>query len=229
VGTRIGLNEEFAIQDMLHFLGVASIMRPLMKLLVATRNKHKLREIREILAELDLDIISSADIAGLQEIVEDAPMIRENAIKKAVDSARFAKMLALADDSGLEVDALDGAPGVHSARYAGENATYFENNKKLLCELHGVPLEKRTARFRCVAAVADPNGLVDAVEGISNGVIIEMERGGGGFGYDPLFIPDGQVKTFAELTPEVKNRISHRAKALHKAWAVLSRYLREKQ
>jgi XTP/dITP diphosphohydrolase len=198
-----------------------------MKLLVATRNKHKLHEIREILAELNLDIVSSADIAGLPEVAEDAPTIRDNAIKKAVETARFAKMLTLADDSGLEVDALKGAPGVHSARYAGEEATYFENNKKLLRELHGVPLEKRTARFRCVAAVADANGLVDVVEGISNGVIIEKERGGGGFGYDPLFIADGQVKTFAELTLEVKNRISHRAKALHKAWAVLNRYLRE--
>jgi XTP/dITP diphosphohydrolase len=203
-------------------------MRPLMKLLVATRNKHKLREIREILAELNLDIVSSADIAGLPEIVEDAPTIRDNAIKKAVETARRAKMLTLADDSGLEVDALKGAPGVYSARYAGEKASYFENNKKLLRELHAVPLEKRTARFRCVAAVADAKGLVDVVEGISNGVIVETERGGGGFGYDPLFIPDGQVKTFAELTPEVKNRISHRAKALHKAWAVLNRYLREK-
>ena len=204
-------------------------MRPLMKLLVATRNKHKLREIREILAELNLDIVSSADIAGLPEIVEDAPTIRENAIKKAVETARFAGMLTLADDSGLEVDALNGAPGVHSARYASAEASYFENNKKLMRELRAVPLEKRTARFRCVAAVADANGLVDTVEGISNGVIIETERGACGFGYDPLFIPDGQVKTFAELTPEVKNRISHRAKALHKAWAVLSRYLRERQ
>jgi len=204
-------------------------MHVLMKLLVATRNKHKLREIREILAELNLDIVSSADIAGLPEIIEDAPTIRDNAIKKAVETARFAKMLTLADDSGLEVDALKGAPGVHSARYAGEEASYFENNKKLLRELRGVPMEKRTARFRCVAAVADTNGLVNVVEGISNGVITEKERRGGGFGYDPLFIADGQVKTFAELTQEVKNRISHRAKALHKAWAVLNRYLRERQ
>ena len=204
-------------------------MRTLMKLLVATRNKHKLREIREILAELDLDIVSASDIPGLPEVVEDESTIRDNAIKKAVETARFTKMLTLADDSGLEVDALKGAPGVHSARYAGEEVSYPENNKKLLRNLRGVPLEKRTARFRCVAALADANGLVDVVEGISNGLIIETERGGGGFGYDPLFIADGQVKTFAELTPEVKNRISHRAKALHKAWAMLNRYLRERQ
>ncbi len=204
-------------------------MRMFMKLLVATRNKHKLREIREILAELDLDIVSASDIPGLPEVVEDESTIRDNAIKKAVETARFTKMLTLADDSGLEVDALKGAPGVHSARYAGEEVSYPENNKKLLRNLRGVPLEKRTARFRCVAALADANGLVDVVEGISNGLIIETERGGGGFGYDPLFIADGQVKTFAELTPEVKNRISHRAKALHKAWAMLNRYLRERQ
>jgi XTP/dITP diphosphohydrolase len=98
----------------------------------------------------------------------------------------------------------------------------------LLAALHGLAMEKRTAHFRCVAAIADENGLVDAVEGICNGIIIEEEHGGGGFGYDPLFIPDGQVKTFGELSPEVKNRISHRAKALQKAWAVLSRYVRER-
>jgi XTP/dITP diphosphohydrolase len=125
------------------------------------------------------------------------------------------------------VDVLNGEPGVRSARYAGEEATDYENIKKLLANLHGLPMEKRAARFRCVVAVADENGLVEAVEGICNGVIIDEERGGGGFGYDPLFIPDGQVKTFAELSPDVKNRISHRSKALQKAWAVLSRYLRE--
>ena len=128
----------------------------------------------------------------------------------------------------MEVDALNGAPGVHSARYAGTSATDFENIKKLLANLHGVPAEKRTARFRCVIALADENGLVDCVEGICNGTIIADEKGGGGFGYDPLFIADGQVKTFAEISPDVKNRISHRGKALQKAWAVLSRYLREK-
>jgi XTP/dITP diphosphohydrolase len=199
-----------------------------MQLVVATRNRHKLKEISEILAELNFDIRSSADIPGLAEIAEDAATIRDNAIKKAVETAKAAKMLTIADDTGLEVDKLDGEPGVKSARYAGEEATYHENNKKLLAALKGLPLEKRTARFRCVVAIADANGLVETVEGICNGTILEEERGGGGFGYDPLFIPDGQVKTFGELSPDVKNRISHRAKALQKAWAVLSRYLREK-
>ena len=199
-----------------------------MQLLVATRNKHKLKEIGAILAELKIDLRSAADIPGLADIVEDAPTVRDNAIKKAVETAKFTKLLTLADDTGLEVDALNGAPGVHSARYAGTGATDFENIKKLLANLHGVPAEKRTARFRCVIAIADEKGLVDCVEGICNGTIIADEKGGGGFGYDPLFIADGQVKTFAEISPDVKNRISHRGKALQKAWAVLSRYLREK-
>ncbi len=199
-----------------------------MQLLVASRNRHKLKEIEAILAELNFELKSSADIPGLAEVKEDAATVRDNAVKKAVETARAAKMLTIADDTGLEVDALGGEPGVKSARYAGEEATYHENNQKLLAALNGVPMEKRTARFRCVVAIADADGLVDVVEGICNGTILEEERGGGGFGYDPLFIPDGQVKTFAELSPDVKNRISHRAKALQKAWAVLSRYLREK-
>jgi XTP/dITP diphosphohydrolase len=199
-----------------------------MELLAATRNKDKLKEIRAILADLDLDVISSADVQGLREVEEDGATVRDNAIKKAIETAKFAKMLTLADDTGLEVDALNGEPGVRSARFAGDDGSYHENNKKLLELLKDVALEKRTARFRCVAAVADENGLVETVESICNGMIIEEERGGGGFGYDPLFIPDGQVKTFGELSPDVKNRISHRAKALQKAWAVLSRYLRER-
>jgi XTP/dITP diphosphohydrolase len=198
-----------------------------MQLLVATRNRDKLRELRELLKELDLEIISANDV-NVPEVVEDAPTVRENAIKKAVETAKAAKKLTLADDTGLEVDALNGEPGVRSARFAGDNVSYPENNKKLLKMMQGVPAEKRTARFRCVVAIADENGLVDTVEGICNGVIVEDERGGGGFGYDPLFIPDGQTKTFGELTAEVKNRISHRAKATQKAWAVLSRYLRTK-
>jgi len=199
-----------------------------MQLLVATRNRHKLKEIEAILAELQFDLRCVADFPGLPDIVEDATTVRDNAIKKAVETAKLAKKLTLADDTGLEVDALNGEPGVRSARYAGDEATDFENIKKLLTNLKGVALEKRSARFRCVVAIADENGLVDCVEGICNGAIIDEEKGGGGFGYDPLFIPSGQVKTFAELSPEVKNRISHRGKALQKAWAVLSRYLREK-
>ncbi|MCX7886255.1 MAG: XTP/dITP diphosphatase [Verrucomicrobiae bacterium] len=197
-----------------------------MQIFVATRNRDKLSEIAAILSDLGLEIVSLADRKDLPDVIEDGATVRDNAVKKAVEMARATGMLTLADDTGLEVDALGGEPGVRSARYAGEKASYHENNKKLLAALQGVPMEKRTARFRCVVAIADANGLVDTVEGICNGVIIEEERGGGGFGYDPLFVPDGQVKTFAELSPDVKNRISHRAKALQKAWAVLSRYVR---
>jgi XTP/dITP diphosphohydrolase len=199
-----------------------------MQLLLATRNKDKLKELRVLLKDLPLEVVSANDVQNLPEVQEDAPTIRDNAAKKAVETARASRKLTLADDTGLEVDALHGAPGVRSARFAGDGATYHENNKELLRQLEGVPLDKRTARFRCVVAIADENGLYDSVEGICNGVIIEAERGGSGFGYDPLFIADGQTKTFAEISPDVKNRISHRAKALEKAWAVLSRYLREK-
>jgi len=198
-----------------------------MQLLVASRNKHKLKELTALLKDLPLEAVPPSDIRGLSEIVEDGATIRDNAIKKAVETARVAKKLTLADDTGLEVDVLKGEPGVRSARFAGEDATYHENNKKLLQRLEGVAYDKRTARFRCVVAIADENGLCECVEGICNGTILEAERGGGGFGYDPLFIADGQTKTFAELSPEVKNRISHRAKAMQKAWAVLSRYVRE--
>jgi XTP/dITP diphosphohydrolase len=165
---------------------------------------------------------------NLPGVVEDGATIRDNAIKKAVQMARMSKKLTLADDTGLEVDMLKGEPGVRSARFAGDEATYHENNKKLLKMLEGVAYEKRTARFRCVVAIADESGLYECAEGICNGTILEAERGGGGFGYDPLFIADGQTKTFAEISLEVKNRISHRAKAMQKAWALLSRYLREK-
>jgi XTP/dITP diphosphohydrolase len=199
-----------------------------MQLLLASRNRDKLKELTAMLQDLQLDALSLADMPKLPGVVEDGATIRDNAVKKAVQMARMAKRLTLADDTGLEVDVLKGEPGVRSARFASDDATYHENNKKLLQLLDGVAYEKRTARFRCVVAIADENGLYECVEGICNGTILEAERGGGGFGYDPLFLADGQTKTFAELSPEVKNRISHRAKAMQKAWAVLSRYLREK-
>lgn len=198
-----------------------------MRLLVATRNRDKLKEIRALLADLDFDILSINDVPAAPEIEEDQPTVRDNAIKKAVATAQATKLLTLADDTGLEVDALNGAPGVRSARFAGDAANYAENNKKLLAQMQGVPSDKRSARFRCVVAIADATGVVEVVEGICNGAILAEEKGGNGFGYDPLFQPDGQVKSFGELSDAVKNRISHRAKALQKAWAVLSRYKRE--
>ena len=209
-----------------------------MQLLVATRNRHKLKEIGAILAELKIDLRSAADIPGLADIVEDAPTVRDNAIKKAVETAKFAKLLTLADDTGLEVDALNGAPGVHSARYAGTGATDFENIKKLLANLHGVPAEKRTARFRCVIALVPvPAGKVESAspvcfadeftaqifDGACEGRVQFAASGHGGFGYDPLFVPNGFSRSFAELGEDVKNQLSHRAKALAKLKAYFSK------
>src|ERR1035438_3824076 len=140
-----------------------------MQFLVASRNKHKLKELAGLLQDLPLETVPASSIRGLPEIVEDGATIRDNAIKKAVETARVAKKLTLADDTGLEVDALKGEPGVRSARFAGEDATYHENNKKLLERLKGVPYDKRTARFRCVVAIADENGFGECVEGILKG------------------------------------------------------------
>jgi XTP/dITP diphosphohydrolase len=201
-----------------------------MRLLIASRNKNKVREIGEMLKDLKLDIFSSADIPSLPEIKEDKKTTRENAIKKALETAKHAAQkgdfLVLADDSALEVDALAGEPGVKSARFAGEKCTGHDNNVKLLGLMQKIPQEKRGARFRCVLAIARTSPkpeLIEAVEGICVGAIAFEERGGGGFGYDPIFIPDGQVKTFAELSPAVKNRISHRARAVEKARLILER------
>lgn len=191
-----------------------------MKLVIATRNAHKLEEIHAIFNFQNLEVLSAFDFPDVPDVVEDGETLEENAIKKAVEIALATGCWALADDSGLEVDALDGAPGVYSARYAGEHCSYTDNNAKLLAELTGT--SDRTARFRTVIALSDPGGSVQTVAGECPGVIIEELRGTNGFGYDPLFVPDGYSETFAELPAEVKNRISHRADALqraHDAWS----------
>ena len=191
-----------------------------MKLILATRNAHKLEEIRAIFDFKSLEVLSAFDFPEIPDVVEDGDTLEANAIKKAVEIAAATGCWALADDSGLEVAALGGAPGVYSARYAGEQCSYSDNNEKLLCELAGKP--DRSARFRTVIALSDPEGNVQTVEGACPGRIIEELRGTNGFGYDPLFVPEGYTETFAELDSEVKNRISHRALALqkaHDAWA----------
>jgi len=184
-----------------------------MKLLVATRNRHKLDEIRAILSLPGIELIG-ADVhtPPLPEVVEDAATFEGNAIKKARTLCDASGLWTLADDSGLEVDFLGGAPGVFSARYAGEGAGDAANNARLLRELEGV--DDRRARFRCVLALAAPDGRVWTVEGRCEGRIARAPSGAGGFGYDPLFHPDGGTCSFAELTPAEKNRISHRARAL---------------
>lgn len=191
-----------------------------MKLVIATRNIHKLEEIRAIFDFKSLEVLSAFDFPHIPDVIEDGDTLEANAEKKAVEIAQATGCWALADDSGLEVAALGGAPGVYSARYAGECCNYADNNDKLLRELAGQP--DRTAQFRTVVALSDPDGGVQTVVGECPGVIIEELRGTNGFGYDPLFVPDGYSETFAELDADVKNRISHRARALHrahKAWA----------
>lgn len=191
-----------------------------MKLVIATRNAHKLEEIHAIFDFRNLQVLSAFDFPHVPDVLEDGETFEANAVKKAVEIAQATGYWALADDSGLEVDGLDGSPGVYSARYAGEHCSYADNNAKLLRELAGN--KNRTARFRTVIALSDPDGNALTVTGECPGVIIEEQRGTNGFGYDPLFVPDGYSKTFAELPAEIKNRISHRANALQRAreaWA----------
>lgn len=186
-----------------------------MKLLIASRNKHKLEEIRTIFDIPDMILVGANEIPSLPEVVEDGSSFHANAVKKAVTLAMCAHLWTLADDSGLEVDALGGAPGVHSARYAGEPVDYAANNAKLLKELAGVTL--RAARFWCVVALASPAGRAQIVEGKCEGKIIHETRGQAGFGFDPLFVPAGYEQTFAEMSPSLKNQISHRGRALQQA------------
>lgn len=188
-----------------------------MKIVLATRNKGKAGEIQEILKDLNFEILTLDDFPHIPVLHEDGKTFKENALKKARFIAQHLNMAALADDSGLEVDALDKKPGVLSARYAGENATDEENNKKLVNELSGVPFEKRRASYKCAIAIALPSGREEIVEESCNGFIAIKPKGNGGFGYDPLFfVPEYGRKSMAELPPEIKNRISHRGKALAK-------------
>lgn len=188
-----------------------------MEIVLATKNLGKVRELEKMLNLPGLKVLSLADYPNMPEVIEDGDTFTENAIKKAKEVAEFTKKVALADDSGLEVDYLNGAPGVHSARYAGVNKSDEENNKKLIRNLEGVPQDKRTGRFKCVIAIATPEGEIKTTEGTCEGLIGYVEKGDQGFGYDPLFIVPEYDKTFAELDIEIKNQISHRGKALMKA------------
>lgn len=183
---------------------------------LATRNRHKGEELASLLGDTGSRIRTLAEFPGSPEVEEDGETCEANAIKKAVEIARATGMTAVADDTGLEVDVLGGRPGVFAARYAGEQATYEDNCRKLLHELAGIPRERRTARFLTVAAVASPDGDVQTTKGILDGLITEACRGDRGFGYDPVFYVPELGKTLAELTPEEKNRVSHRARAFTK-------------
>ncbi len=187
-----------------------------MELIVATRNKGKVREIREALKGLGLRIYSLSDFPDVPEIEEDGKSFAENALKKARFYSEYFGKLTLADDSGLEVNGLNGLPGIYSARYAKEGATSRENNQKLLREMRGLPVSKRGARFRCVMAVVSHDGKEAVAEGLCRGSIGFKEKGKKGFGYDPLFILPKYGKTMAEVSLKEKNVISHRGKALRK-------------
>lgn len=197
-----------------------------MNLVLATNNQDKIREIKQLLSELPVTILTKDDFLEFPDPVETGTTLEENALLKARAIARFTGYPALADDSGLEVDALDGAPGVFSSRYAGENVTYADNNRKLLEELNGVPHEKRTARFRCVIAIAWEDDSYETVEGRAEGFIAEDSAGHEGFGYDPVFYFPPAKKRFSEMTVDEKNTVSHRGKALQAAVALLKKRLK---
>ena len=224
-----------------------------MKLLLATRNRHKVTEMQHALegtsrqaengdctatnrmscsaglspfsrptcVSSGWQVMTLADFPGAPDVEEDGTTFQENALKKARSAARVAGLWTLAEDSGLEIDALGGEPGVKSARYAGEGASYADLVRKVLGLLVAVPEERRTARFRCVMCLIDPAGKETCFEGRCEGRIAQDARGSAGFGYDPVFIPEGYTQTFAELGLSVKGRISHRARAMEQVIAFL--------
>lgn len=197
-------------------------------IVVATNNQKKKEEIREILKDLDAKLLDLSDFPNVPPVEESGNDYDENAAEKARVAAQFTNRLTIADDSGLEVGILGGLPGIRSSRFAGPNATDGDNNSKLLSLLEGIPPEKRKARFICSIAVADPLGFIKVVRGSCEGLIGVEPKGNQGFGYDPLFVIPGYRKTLAQLGPEVKNKISHRAKALQKAKKVILEYLQKK-
>ena len=192
------------------------------KIILASNNSHKIGEIREILKDLDVEIRSLKDEDINIDVVEDGKTFEENAKKKAVEIANYLKdkgkkdFIVMADDSGLEVDYLNGEPGIYSARYAGEHGNDEANNKKLLEKLKGVDRKDRKGRFVCVIALQDSNGEYISIRGEVEGIIQEEISGKGGFGYDPLFYYEPLKKTFSEISAEEKNSVSHRGRALKK-------------
>ncbi len=192
----------------------------ILKIVLATRNKKKVEEIKRVLQDSTVELLTLMDFPDCPEVVEDGATFRANAEKKAVEVAAFTGCHALADDSGLVVDALGGAPGIYSARYAGVGATDRDNLEKLLEELAGA--KSRTARFQCVISMAAPGGAVESFVGSVEGRIGTQAAGENGFGYDPVFIPEGHATTFAQMSAAEKDSMSHRGRALaafHKGWS----------
>ncbi len=195
------------------------------ELLIATHNQGKLKELKGLLEGFSLNLTTLAAYSDMYKVVEDGSSFAENATLKAVKTAIFTRKLTMGEDSGLEVEALNNEPGIYSARFSGDNATDEENNAKLLEMLKGVPLEKRTARYHCAIALADPQGIIFVVEGSCSGVIALEPKGTNGFGYDPLFFIPEHNKTFGELDPSIKSTISHRANALVKFKGAIEEHL----
>ena len=196
-----------------------------MKLVVATRNRHKVREISLLLAEagLDLDAVTIDEVAPGAELLENEDTFEGNALAKARQACAACHLPAIADDSGIEVDALGGAPGVRSARWAGEPCDDARNNEKMLREMASVPAEERTARYRCAAAFVDLGRNLEVVRsGACDGLLLTQGRGSGGFGYDPLFLVPALQRTMAEIDLDAKNRLSHRAAAFRALAQALS-------
>lgn len=192
-----------------------------MQLVLATNNEDKIKEIKHLLDDLPITILTREDFLDFPDVEETGTTLEENAILKAKAIADFCDLPALADDTGLEVDALDGAPGVYSSRYAGEEVSYEDNYRKLLRDLNGIPSDKRTARFRCVIAICWGKDDIEKVDGIAEGLITEDIAGSGGFGYDPIFYYPPKKKRFSEMTVEEKNLISHRGLALQEIRTVI--------
>jgi XTP/dITP diphosphohydrolase len=192
-----------------------------MELIVATRNRDKCNELQALLQDLGVRLRTIGDFPGAPDVVEDGTTCEANAIKKAQSAAQFTGLPAIADDTGLEVAALSGRPGVYAARYAGESATYEDNWRKLLHELNGIPSARRQARFVTAAAIAYPDGRVQVAMGTLDGMITEQPQGTSGFGYDPVFLVPEKGKTLAEMTAEEKNQVSHRARAFQRAKELL--------
>lgn len=184
------------------------------QLLLASNNADKATEFRSAFSELAITLKTLRDFPQFPPTEEDAPTLEGNAIKKAMEAWERTKMPAVADDTGLEVYYLNGRPGVFSSRFAGPGATYADNCRKLIAELKGVPPRRRRAQFRCVLAFVPDGRTIHTVDGICPGVITESPSGDGGFGYDPIFLPDGYSQTFAEMSVAMKNTLSHRGKAI---------------
>lgn len=196
------------------------------KLVLATGNMGKVAEMTRLLDPFDIEVLSVKDFDALPDVIEDGETFFENSRKKALEISKLLGLHALADDSGLEVDALGGRPGVHSSRYAGEDATDLKNNIKLLDEMKGVAEKDRTARFRCVMVAADPSGRIISAEGSCEGTITLKMQGSGGFGYDPVFYIPDLGRTMAQLSRDEKNSISHRGRAISRIMKELPAFLK---